>query len=80
MNKIFMVKENKRLVKKQYKLNLETHEWNQVNFGAKSLKVYGPKVWNSLLFHINTFENLIQLKTLIKNCHGNSCSCTVCTK
>ena len=80
MNKIFMVKENKRLVKKQYKLNLETHEWNQVNFGAKSLKVYGPKLWNSLLFHINTFENLIQLKTLIKNCHGNSCSCTVCTK
>ena len=54
-NNIFKVKENKRLVREQYKLNLETAEWNQVTFGAKSLKV---KVWNSLPFHINTSENL----------------------
>ena len=52
MNNIFKVKENKRLVREQYKLNLETPEWNQVTFGAKSLKVYGSKVWNSLPSHI----------------------------
>ena len=79
MNNIFKVKENKRLVRKQYKLNLETPEWNK-KFGAKSLKVYGPKVWNSLLFQIKTSKNLIQFKSLIKNWIGNSCSCTVCTK
>ena len=60
MNNIFKVKENKRLVRKQYKLNLETPEWNQVTFGAKSLKVYGSKVWNNLPFHIKTSENLVQ--------------------
>ena len=74
MNNIFKVKENKRLVREQYKLNLETPEWNQVTFGEKSLEVYGPKVWNSLPFHIKTSENLIQFKNLIKNWNGNSCS------
>ena len=80
MNNIFKVTENNRLVREQYKLNLETLEWNQVTFGAKSLKVCGSKVWNSLSFHIKTSENLIQFKSLMKNWNGNSCSCTVCTK
>ena len=80
MNNIFKVKENKRLVREQYKLNLETPEWNQVTFRAKSLKMYGTKVWNSLTFHVKTSENPIQFKSLIKNWNGNSCSCTVCTK
>ena len=80
MNNIFKVKENKRLVREQYKLNLETTEWNQVTFGAKSLKVHGSKVWSSLLFHIKTSENLIQFKSLMKNWNGNSCSCIGCTK
>ena len=78
MNNIFKIKENKRLVREQHKLNLETPEWNQVTFGAKSL--FGPKVCNSLLFHVKTSENLIQFKSLMKNSNGNSCSCTVCTK
>ena len=80
MNNIFKVKENKRLVREQYKLNLETPEWNQVTIGTNILKVYGPKVWNSLPFHIKTSENLIQFKSLIKNWNDNSCSCAVCTK
>ena len=60
MNYIFKVKENKRLVREQYKLNLETPELNQLTFEAKSLKVYGSKVWNNLPFHIKTSENLVQ--------------------
>ena len=59
MNNIYKVKENKRKVREQYKLNLETREENQVTFGAKILKVYGLKVWNNLPFHIKTYENLI---------------------
>ena len=46
MNNIFKVKENKRLVREQYKLDLETPDWKQVIFWAKSLKVYESKVWN----------------------------------
>ena len=80
MNNIFKAKENKRVVREQYKLNLETPEWNQVTFGAKSLKFYGSKVWNNLPSHIKTSENLIQFKSLMKNWNGNSCSCIVCTK
>ena len=44
MNNILKVKKNKRLVREQYKLNLQTLKWNQVTFGAKSLKVYRAKV------------------------------------
>ena len=77
LNNIFKVKENKGLVREQCKLNLETPEWNQVTFGVKSLKVYEPKVRNSLPFHIKTSENLIQFKSLIKNWNGNSCSCNL---
>ena len=80
MNNIFKVKENKRLRREQYKLNFETPEWNQVTFGAKSLEVCGPNVWNSLPFHIKTFEDLIQFKSVIENWNGNLCSCTVCAK
>ena len=72
MNNIFKVKENKRLVREQYKLNLETPRWNQVTFGAKSLKVYESKVWNSLPFRIKTSENFIQFKGFNKNWNGNS--------
>ena len=79
-NNIFKVKENKRVAREQYKLNLETPEWNQVTFGANCLKVYGSKVWNSLPSHIKTSHNLIQFKSLMNNWNGNSCSCTVCTK
>ena len=56
MNIIFNVKQNKTLVREQLnqiKLNLEVPEMNQVTCGAKGLKVYGPKVWNSLPFHKN---------------------------
>ena len=80
MNNIFRVKENNRLVREQYKLNLETPEWNQNISEVKSLKGYGSKVWNRLPFHIKISENLFQFKSLMKKWNGNSCSCTVCTK
>ena len=73
MENIFKVKQNKRVVMEQYKLNLEIPEWNQVVSGTKSLKVYEPKVWNSLPFHIKTSENLIHYKSLINNWNGNWC-------
>ena len=44
MNNIFKVKENKRLVKEQNKLNLETPEWNQATFRTKGLNVPGSKI------------------------------------
>ena len=48
MNNIFKLKINNREVHDKYKLNVDIHKWNQKNFGYKSLKVLGPKIWNNL--------------------------------
>ena len=72
----FKVKENKRLVREQYKLSLETPKWNQFTFGTKSLKAHESKIWNSFLFHNKSSENLIIFKSLMKNWNSNSCSMT----
>ena len=32
-------------------LNIPVHD--QVTFERESLRIFGPKVWNSLLYHIN---------------------------
>ena len=65
MNITIKVKESKRLVTEQYKLNLETPEQSQVTFGGKILEVCGPKIWNSFPFHIKLSENLDIFKDLI---------------
>ena len=44
MNTLSEVKETKILEREQQKLNFETPEWNQVTFGAKGVKVHGPKI------------------------------------
>ena len=62
---------------KQYKVNTETLEWIEVNFGSKSLKVHGPKIWNSLFFQIKSAlhltANLTAYKSWMKNKNNNSC-------
>ena len=59
MNNNFKVKEHKRLVTEQFKLNLEIPEQNQVIFGAKSLRVYGlVDLEQPSPFHIKSSENL----------------------
>ena len=35
MSNIFKVKENKRIIREQYKLNLQTPKWNQVTLPVK---------------------------------------------
>ena len=40
MNNFLQVKENKRLVRELYKLNLKTPEQNQISFGAKTLELH----------------------------------------
>ena len=78
MNELFKVKQTQRPVRDKYKLNLETPKWNQVTFGAKSLKIYGPKMWNNLPYHIKSSENLEIFKTMIKNWNGVICKCSIC--
>ena len=46
-----------------YKLNLEIPKSNQVRFGTRSLRYLGPKVWNSLPYHLKSSVNLTIFKT-----------------
>ena len=48
MKNIFKERETNRLVPEKYKLNLTVPKSNQFTFWTKSLKSYGPKIWNSL--------------------------------
>ena len=54
MNDIFKLRNTDRLTQEKYKLNLEISKPNQTTFGTRSLKTYGPKIWNSLPYHIKT--------------------------
>ena len=54
-------------VREKYPLNLNTSNYNQVTFGKKSLRTFGPKIWNILSYHIKSLENLESFKTVIKN-------------
>ena len=78
MKQIFQLRETNRTVRNQYKLNLSVLKANQVSYGEKSMRFYGPKIWNSLPFHVKTSGNLKTFKDIIKNLNGSTCNCRVC--
>ena len=58
MRDFFSLRETSRLAREKYMLNLNIPVHNQVSFGSKSLRVFGPKVWNSLPYYINPPKTL----------------------
>ena len=58
MQELFKLRETNRNVRNKYKLNLNIPVVNQVNYGTKSLRRFGPKIWNSLPHHVKSAENL----------------------
>ena len=81
IREIFETRKTKRAVRERYKINLEIPRVkNQTSFGNKILRFYGPKIWNSLPYHIKSAENLLCFKNLIKSWNGSFCSCKVCRK
>ena len=80
MREIFETRKTKRAVRERYKINLEIPRVNQASFGTKSLRFYGPKIWNSLPYHIKSTENLLCFKNVIKSWNGPFCNCKVCRK
>ena len=73
MKEIIEKRNGNIVTRDRYKLTLNIPRWNQVMFGAKSLKFYGPKIWNALPVNIKTEENF---KDLIKKWNGASCKFT----
>ena len=78
MRDLFSLRETSRLIRKKYMLNLNLPVHNLVTFGSKSLRVFGPKIWNSLPYHIKSSENLESFKMIIKHWNGTRCNCKVC--
>ena len=83
LTEIFRLKVTNRIVRGQYRLDLDIPRVNQVSFGNKSIRSFGPKIWNSLSPHIKSsasHQNLETFKRVIKNWDGITCSCRVCKK
>ena len=77
MKQISQLRETNRTVRNQCKLNLSVPKVNQVSYGEKSLRFYGPKIWDSLPFYVKTSENLKTFEDIIKNWNGSACNCRV---
>ena len=48
MQELFKLRETNRNDRNKYKLNLDITAVNQVTYGTKSLRSFGPKIWNSV--------------------------------
>ena len=79
MKEIFEKRDENQVTRGRCKLNLNIPRRNQLTFGAKSLKFYGPKIWNTQPVNIKTEENLNAFKKIIKKWNDVSCNCIVCT-
>ena len=77
VKQIFQLRKTNRTARNQYKLNLSVPKVSQVSYGEKRLKYYGPKIWNSLPFHIKASENRKLSKRLLKIEMVVTCSCRV---
>ena len=53
--------------------NLNHFRQNQGTFGSKSLKAFGPQIWNCLPNEIKSADNLNSFKRMIKQWDGPSC-------
>ena len=80
MKEIFELKETNRNLCEKCRLNLNIPDYNQFTSGKKCLRVFGPKIWNSLPYHIKSSKNLETFKTVIKNWDGVNCKCVICKK
>ena len=66
MSNIFQLRLTNRPPRGKYKLNLEIPKNKQVKFGTKSLRAFGPKIWNSSTHHIKSAEDVKTFKRIIK--------------
>ena len=78
MNEVFRLRVTNRMVRSQYRLNLDIAKLSQVSFGNKSVRSFGPKIWNSLPPHIKSCESLETFKRVIKNWDGITGNCRAC--
>ena len=57
---------------------LERPKVNLTQYGLKSFKSYGAKIWNNLPTSFKATISLDEFKTIIKSWDGPKCKCSVC--
>ena len=62
MKKLFEIRDQNRVTRDRYKLNLDTPRRNQLTSGTKNLKFYGLEIGDALPVNIKTAENLNTFK------------------
>ena len=72
------LRETSRLIRKKYMLNLNMPVRNHITFRSKNLRVFGPKAWNYLPYHIKSSKNLESFKMIIKHWNVTRWNCKVC--
>ena len=80
MKQIFKLIESNRNVCEKYWLNLNIPNYNQVTLSKKSSRIFGPKIWNSLPYHIKSPKIHETFKIVIKNWDSVNCKCVICKK
>ena len=55
------------IVREKYKMNMIIPEFNQVSYRKKSLRIFDPKLWNSLPYLIKSSKNLEFFKRTMKH-------------
>ena len=78
MQELFKLRETNRNVCNKYKLHLNIPVVDQVTYGTKSLRSFGPKIRNSQPHHVKSAKNLETFKKIINNWNGVSGNCVVC--
>ena len=78
MKQIFILIESNRSVPEKYQLNISNY--NEVTFGKKRLRIFGPIIWNSLPYHIKSSIDLKFFKAVIKTWDDVNWKCVICKK
>ena len=78
VQELFKLREINRNVRNKYKLNLDIPVVRQFTYNTKSLRSFGPKIWNSLPHHIESAENFEPFEKNISSLNGVSCNCISC--
>ena len=73
MRDFFKLRFTNRTVREKYKINMIIPSVARFLIGKKSLRTFGPKLWNSLPYHIKYSENLESFKRTIKHWNGERC-------
>ena len=76
MKNIFRIKESNRPVRSNNANNLEVKITKTITFVTNSLSSLGPKIWNSLPYHLRySSKSISRFKQMIKKWDGCKCQC-----